>query len=125
MNSTSPRRAVVTACIGNFSEWYDFALFGFFAVTLAKVFFPAAGDTAAVLATFATFSVAFFFRPVGAMIFGRLGDRLGRKNVLATVVLVTSGATFLIGVLPGYAGIGWLAPAAHRDPGRPGSRAGG
>lgn len=114
MNTTSPpfslKKAVVTACIGNFGEWFDFALFGFFAVTLSHVFFPATNDLGALLATFATFSVAFFFRPVGAAICGRLGDRYGRKYILSIVVITMSVATFLIGVLPGYESIGWASP---------------
>lgn len=114
MDTTSPpvstKKAVVTACIGNFGEWFDFALFGFFALTISHVFFPTTNELGALLATFATFSVAFFFRPVGAVICGRLGDRYGRKYVLSIVVITMSAATFLMGVLPGYGSIGWASP---------------
>src|SRR5918999_5518029 len=108
---SSPRRALVAACIGNAVEWYDFALYGAFATVLASTYFPSANRDANLLAAFAVFSTAFIFRPVGALLFGRLGDRRGRRQVLMLVIIVMSSATAGVGMLPGYASIGLLAPA--------------
>ena len=110
-NRSSPRRALVAACIGNAVEWYDFALYGAFATVLASTYFPSTNRDANLLATFAVFSTAFIFRPVGALLFGRLGDRRGRRQVLMVVIIVMSSATAGVGILPGYASIGLLAPA--------------
>jgi MFS transporter, MHS family, proline/betaine transporter len=103
-------RALVAACIGNLVEWYDFAIYSAFATVLASTYFPSADDTAGLLATFAVFAIAFLARPVGAVLFGRRGDRLGRRQVLATVIILMSLATAGIGLLPSYATIGLLAP---------------
>ena len=107
---SSPRRALVAACIGNLVEWYDFALYGAFATVLASTFFPSADAQAGLLAAFAVFSTAFVVRPVGAILLGRLGDRRGRRQVLAVAILLMSVATAGVGVLPGYRSIGLLAP---------------
>ncbi|WPB88170.1 MFS transporter [Streptomyces malaysiensis] len=104
------RRAVIAAAIGNFITWFDFAAYGFLAVTLGKVFFPSQDPTLSLLSTFAVFGVAFLMEPVGAFFFGRLGDRIGRKAVLATVILLMSLSTFTVGLLPGYETIGVSAP---------------
>jgi MFS transporter, MHS family, proline/betaine transporter len=104
------RRALVAACIGNVVEWYDFALYGAFATVLARTYFPSADTQASLLAAFAVFSTAFIVRPVGALLLGRLGDRRGRRQVLATAIILMSVATAGVGVLPGYRSIGLLAP---------------
>ncbi|WP_181764429.1 MFS transporter [Streptomyces albidus (ex Kaewkla and Franco 2022)] len=104
------RRAVVAGAIGNFVEWYDFVLYGASATILARVFFPSADPQAALIATFATFGVAFVARPFGAVVLGNLGDRAGRRNVLAAVVLAMSVGTAAIALLPSYAQIGMGAP---------------
>jgi MHS family proline/betaine transporter-like MFS transporter len=104
------RRAVVAAAIGNFITWFDFAAYGFLAVTLGRVFFPSDNPTLSLLSTFAVFGVAFLMEPVGAFFFGRLGDRIGRKAVLVAVILLMSFATFVVGLLPGYGVIGAAAP---------------
>jgi MHS family proline/betaine transporter-like MFS transporter len=104
------KKAVVAGAIGNFVEWYDFVLYGASAPILARVFFSNADPQAALLATFATFGVAFVARPFGAFMLGNLGDRVGRRNVLAGVVLVMSIGTAAIALLPGYAQIGLWAP---------------
>jgi MHS family proline/betaine transporter-like MFS transporter len=107
---TTLRRAIVGASIGNTVEWFDFATYNFLAVTLAVVFFPPGNPTAALLSTFAIFAAAFFVRPLGGLYFGPLGDRLGRQRVLATVIILMSLSTFVIGLLPPYATIGVWAP---------------
>ncbi|HET7668129.1 MAG TPA: MFS transporter [Mycobacterium sp.] len=104
------RRAVRGASIGNLVEWYDFAIYGFLATYIAKTFFPSGDDTAALLNTFAIFAAAFFMRPLGGFFFGPLGDRIGRQRVLALVILLMSGSTFLIALVPGYDVIGVAAP---------------
>lgn len=98
------------AIAGNIVEWFDFAIYGFFAPSLAAAFFPAGNKSVALLQTFAIFAVAFLLRPVGGAYFGSLGDRIGRKRVLAATVLLMSVATALVGVLPTYAAIGIMAP---------------
>ncbi len=104
------KRAVIAAVIGNFIEWYDFTIYGYLAIVIAPLFFPVENDLVSLMATFAVFGVAFVMRPVGALFFGSLGDRIGRRNTLAAVILITSGATFFIGLVPSYETIGILAP---------------
>ncbi|MET9935998.1 MFS transporter, partial [Streptomyces sp. NPDC006324] len=77
------RRAVKAASLGNAMEWFDFGVYAYLAVTLGHVFFPFGNDTVQLLSSFATFAVAFLVRPLGGMVFGPMGDRLGRKKVLA------------------------------------------
>ncbi len=104
------RKAVRGAAIGNAVEWYDFAIYGFLATFIADKFFPPGDETAALLSTFAVFAAAFFMRPLGGFFFGPLGDRIGRQRVLALVILLMSGSTFAIGLVPSYDSIGVLAP---------------
>ncbi|MGW7203678.1 MFS transporter [Streptomyces sp. NPDC054837] len=106
------RRALVAGSVGNFIEWYEFGVYGYFATIIAARFFtPESGSEAeALVKTYASFALAFFFRPVGAALFGRLGDRVGRRPVLILVIVLMTGATTLIGVLPTYAQVGALAP---------------
>lgn len=104
------RRAVTAAAIGNMVEWYDFGIYGFLAGTIGAVFFPSDNATVSLLAAFATFAIAFLVRPLGAFFFGPLGDKIGRKRVLAATILLMSGATLAVGLLPGYAAIGIVAP---------------
>jgi MHS family proline/betaine transporter-like MFS transporter len=104
------RRAVRGAAIGNTVEWFDFAIYGFLATYIADKFFPSGDETAALLNTFAIFAAAFFMRPLGGFFFGPLGDRIGRQKVLALVILLMSGSTFAIGLVPSYATIGVFAP---------------
>src|SRR5215218_3798466 len=110
VEETTLRRAIVGASIGNTVEWFDFATYSFLAVTLAAVFFPSGNPTAALLSTFAIFAAAFLVRPLGGLFFGPLGDRIGRQRVLATVIILMSLSTFVIGLLPSYATIGVWAP---------------
>ena len=104
------RKAVTGASIGNAVEWFDFAIYGFLATFIAANFFPAGDETATLFKTFAIFAAAFFMRPLGGFVFGPLGDRIGRQRVLAVVILLMSGATIAIGLLPTYASIGVAAP---------------
>jgi len=104
------KKVIIAAGIGNFVEWFDFAVYGFLATTIAQQFFPSGDASAALLKTFAVFAVAFAFRPLGGIFFGMLGDRIGRKRTLAMTILLMAGATTLIGLLPTYAAIGVAAP---------------
>jgi len=103
-------RNVVAGCIGNVLEWYDFALYGFFAPVIAKLFFPTEDQISSLLATFGVFAVGFLMRPLGSVIFGILGDRVGRKKALEISVVMMAIPTTLIGVLPTHADVGLLAP---------------
>lgn len=104
------RKAVRGAAIGNTVEWYDFAIYSTLATYIADQFFPSGDETAALLSTFAVFAAAFFMRPLGGFFFGPLGDRIGRQRVLALVILLMSGSTLLIGLVPSYESIGVAAP---------------
>src|SRR6201995_4263942 len=96
----------------NAVEWYDFAIYGFLATFIAANFFPAANDTAALLNTFAIFAAAFVMRPLGGLVFGPLGDRIGRQRVLAIVILLMAGSTLAMGLLPTYDGHRRRRPAS-------------
>lgn len=104
------RRAVAAAAIGNTMEWFDFGVFSYIVVVISQVFFPPGNETAQLLATFATFAVAFFVRPLGGFFFGPLGDRIGRRRVLAITMLTMAAGTVAIGLIPSYAQIGIWAP---------------
>ena len=104
------RRAITAACIGNATEWYDFAIFGALASVVGFVFFPAKDLATSLSAAFAVYGVSLIVRPLGAVVFGRLGDTRGRRTVLIAVILLMTGATAGVGFLPGYATIGLLAP---------------
>jgi len=104
------RKAVVAATIGNTLEWYDMAIYAYFAPAIAELFFPNADPVASLLMTFAVFAIGFIVRPLGAFIFGPYGDKFGRKKALSLAIILMGVATFLIGVLPTYAQIGVFAP---------------
>jgi MHS family proline/betaine transporter-like MFS transporter len=108
--AATAKKAVTAGAIGNFVEWYDYSVYGFFATVIASQFFPSEDRVASLLATFAVFAVAFFMRPVGAFVFGHYGDTIGRRNTLAAAVIMMGIATLMIGVLPSYGQIGVLAP---------------
>lgn len=103
-------RVVVAACIGNFLEWYEFVLYGYFAGVFAVLFFPQSDPAVAMLTTFLVFGVSFIIRPLGGLLFGMIGDRLGRKAALSAIILMISVATALMGLVPPYASIGVIAP---------------
>lgn len=110
VDATTLRKAVIGASVGNMVEWFDFAIYGYLAATLAVVFFPSSNPTAGLLATFAVFAAAFFARPLGGFVFGPMGARIGRQKTLAAVIILMSVSTFAIGLLPGFNSIGILAP---------------
>lgn len=103
---SSPRRVLIAASAGTVFEWFDFFLYGSLAVFLAQAFFPAGNPTAALLASLATFGVGFVVRPLGAALFGHLGDRHGRHRIFFWTLALMGLATFAIGLLPGYESLG-------------------
>jgi MHS family proline/betaine transporter-like MFS transporter len=107
---TKTRRAVSAAVIGNVLEWYDFAVYGYVAVILARKFFPVGDEVTALLSTFLAYGLGFVARPLGGIILGRVGDTHGRKVALLITIALMAGGTVLIGILPTYAAIGVAAP---------------
>lgn len=104
------RRIFVGAVTGHLIEWYDYGIYGFLAVTMGSLFFASDNPKVSLLSSFAAFALSFFVRPIGGLIFGPLGDRIGRKSTLTLVVSLMAGSTLLIGLLPTYATVGVLAP---------------
>ncbi len=106
----SLRTVISASAIGNFVEWFDFAVYGFLATIIAKEFFPDSSVSLGLIKTFGVFAVAFAMRPLGGIFFGILGDKIGRKSILSLTILMMAGATTLIGLLPSHASIGIMAP---------------
>src|SRR6476660_8488518 len=104
------RRVVTSSFIGNFVEWFDYAVYGYLAATIAAVFFPESNPQTALLLTFALFAISFLVRPLGGFVWGHIGDRVGRRTALSLSILIMSGATFCIALIPGYNSIGIWAP---------------
>jgi MFS transporter, MHS family, proline/betaine transporter len=103
------RRAIAASALGNATEWFDYGIYAYGLTYISAALFP--GSTAqATLFALATFAISFLVRPLGGLFWGPLGDRLGRKHVLALTILMMSGATLLVGLVPSYARIGWWAP---------------
>lgn len=110
-NSSGGIRTVIAASsVGTLIEWYDFYIFGMLAKTISTQFFPEGNATAALLSTLAIFAAGFIVRPFGALVFGRLGDLIGRKYTFLVTLVLMGGSTFLIGLVPGYKTIGMAAP---------------
>jgi MFS transporter, MHS family, proline/betaine transporter len=109
--ASGARRAIIAATVGNMLETYDFAVYGFFAIVIARLFFPAGDATVSLLLTVATFGVGFVMRPVGALVLGTYADRRGRKAALSLTILMMAVGTAMIGLVPTYASIGAWAPA--------------
>lgn len=103
-------KVILASSVGTLIEWYDFYIYGSLAPIIAKQFFPQDNPTAAFLAALATFAAGFVVRPFGALVFGRLGDLIGRKYTFLLTLLLMGGSTFAIGLIPGYAKIGIWAP---------------
>ncbi|HTJ35361.1 MAG TPA: MFS transporter [Dactylosporangium sp.] len=110
-NAAAPKRVVLAALVGTSLEWYDFFLYGSAAaLVFGKLFFPSFASVTATLLAFATYAVGFVARPLGGIVFGHFGDRVGRKGVLVVTLVLMGGATFAIGLLPTYATWGAAAP---------------
>ncbi len=103
-------KVIGASSLGTLIEWYDFYIFGSLATVLANQFFPKTNPTAALLSTLATFAAGFIVRPFGALVFGRLGDLIGRKHTFLLTLIIMGGSTFAIGLVPSYETIGFAAP---------------
>src|SRR5215470_3244045 len=110
LNSAQTRRVMAAGIIGNVLEWYDFAIYGYFAAQIGKQFFPHEDAVAQLLSAFGVFALGYLMRPVGGALIGHIGDRLGRRAALTFSVAAMAIPTFLIGLLPGYATLGLAAP---------------
>src|SRR6185369_3212045 len=109
-NSRSLWKVITASSVGTLIEWYDFYIFGSLSTILAQQFFPKGNPTIAFLSTLATFAVGFVVRPFGALVFGRLGDIVGRKYTFLVTLVLMGGSTFLIGLVPNHETIGLFAP---------------
>src|ERR1700674_2271039 len=107
---TEERKVIFASSLGTVFEWYDFYLYATLAPFFAALFFPKGNDTAALLSAFATYAAGFLVRPFGALVFGRIGDLVGRKYTFLVTIIFMGGSTFLVGLLPTYENIGWVAP---------------
>ena len=111
LSKAERRRTIIAASAGNFAEWYDWGVYGIVATVIAKKLFPANEDaTIGLLSAYAVFAISYLTRPFGGLIFGHIADKLGRKRALSLTIVVTCVSTGLIGLIPEYAVIGWLAP---------------
>ena len=110
MASTRTRGVIAAGMIGNVLEWYDFAIYGYFAAAIGRHFFPHEDAVAQLLSAFGVFALGYLMRPVGGALIGHIGDRLGRRVALTFSVAAMAIPTFLIGLLPGYATLGIWAP---------------
>jgi MFS family permease len=104
------RKVVLASSLGTIFEWYDFYLYGSLAAIIARQFFSNLDPTSAFIFALLAFAAGFLVRPFGALVFGRLGDRVGRKHTFLITIVLMGVSTFLVGVLPGYATLGVAAP---------------
>jgi MFS family permease len=104
------RRVILASSLGTVFEWYDFYLYAILTPFFAALFFPKGNNTAALLSAFAAYAAGFLVRPFGALVFGRVGDIVGRKYTFLVTITVMGASTFLVGLLPKFASIGWAAP---------------
>src|ERR1700680_1903627 len=109
-SKSEERRVIFASSLGTVFEWYDFYLYATLAPFFAALFFPKGNDTAALLSAFATYAAGFLVRPFGALVFGRIGDLVGRKYTFLVTIVVMGSATFAVGLLPTFQSIGWGAP---------------
>src|SRR4026207_890071 len=105
------KQVIFASSTGTIFEWYDFYLYTVLAPYFAALFFPSGNQTAALLSAFATYAAGFLVRPFGALVFGRIGDLVGRKYTFLITIVVMGASTFAVGLLPTYAAIGWGPPA--------------
>jgi MFS transporter, MHS family, proline/betaine transporter len=110
MATTNTSRVIAAGAIGNILEWYDFAIYGYFAPAIGRIFFPLEDPVAQVLSAFGIFAVGYLLRPIGGALIGHIGDQFGRRAALTFSVVAMAIPSFLVGVLPGYAVIGIMAP---------------
>ncbi|GAA1085090.1 MULTISPECIES: MFS transporter [Streptomyces violaceusniger group] len=116
MSTTAPGargnrwKTIAAASTGNFAEWYDWGIYGVVATLLAKEFFPSGNDALALISVYALFAISYLTRPLGAAIFGHIGDSIGRRRAMAGTITITCGSTALIGCIPSYHAIGIAAP---------------
>lgn len=110
IDNTILKRAVGAAALGNAMEWFDFGVYAYIAVILGQVFFPGSSGAVQLISTFGTFAAAFLIRPIGGIVLGPMGDKIGRQKVLAFTMIVMALCTFCIGLIPSYATIGIWAP---------------
>src|SRR6516165_4684770 len=110
VDASAERRVIIASSVGTVFEWYDFYLYAILAPFFAALFFPKGNETAALLSAFATYAAGFLVRPFGALVFGRVGDLVGRKYTFLVTILVMGFSTFAVGLLPTFATIGWAAP---------------
>ncbi|HTE53902.1 MAG TPA: MFS transporter [Kofleriaceae bacterium] len=110
VSKAEERRVIFASSLGTVFEWYDFYLYAVLAPFFSKLFFPPGHDTGALLAAFATYAAGFLVRPFGALVFGRIGDLVGRKYTFLITITVMGASTFLLGLLPTFSTIGWAAP---------------
>jgi len=111
ISSSSPLRVIAAASIGNALEWFDLLVYGYFAVTISRLFFPSSDQTVSLMLGFGTFGVSYLVRPLGALVIGAYADRAGRKASLMVSVLLMTVGTLLMAIVPTYATIGAIAPA--------------
>src|SRR5215216_7083386 len=110
VSRSEERRVIFASSLGTVFEWYDFYLYATLAPFFASLFFPPGNDTAALLSAFATYAAGFLVRPFGALIFGRIGDLVGRKYTFLVTIVVMGLSTVLVGFMPTYATMGFVAP---------------
>src|SRR5262249_43479476 len=110
--TTRTSRVIAAGTIGNVLEWYDFSIYGYFVTSIGRQFFPHQDAVAQLLSAFGVFALGYLMRPVGGVLIGHIGDRFGRRTALTVSVAAMAIRTFLIGILPGYATLGILAPIA-------------
>src|ERR1700741_4278928 len=104
------KKVIFASSLGTVFEWYDFYLYAVLAPFFAALFFPSGNQTAALLSAFAAYAAGFLVRPFGAIVFGRVGDLVGRKYTFLVTIVFMGGSTYAVGLLPTYNAIGWLAP---------------
>src|SRR5262245_48864224 len=110
IDKSEERRVIFASSLGTVFEWYDFYIYAVLAPFFASVFFPPGNQTTALLNAFVNYAAGFLVRPFGALVFGRIGDLVGRKYTFLITITIMGGSTFLVGLLPKYATVGWLAP---------------
>src|SRR6202171_5414091 len=107
---TEERKVIFASSLGTVFEWYDCYLYAVLAPFFAVLFFPPGNQTAALLSAFAAYAAGFLVRPFGALVFGRIGDLVGRKYTFLITIVVMGASTFAVGLLPTYSSIGFVAP---------------